>query len=133
MDSKTISMFLIMIMGAFHGILFLQSAHDKMTDWSGNLGWLTGHFEKSIFKNFVPILLGIITIFELLTGLLSWASIYFTYTQNYFVGIIAGFFALITLLQLFIGQRLAKDYAGAGALVPYFIMAFIWLFLIAGQ
>jgi hypothetical protein len=38
----------------------------------------------------------------------------------------AGLGALVSvaaLLMLFFGQRLAKDYAGAAALVPYFIVA----------
>ena len=39
-------------------------------------------------------------------------------------------FAGLALLALFFGQRMAKDYAGASALVPYFLVAIaaiIWL------
>jgi hypothetical protein len=31
----------------------------------------------------------------------------------------------VSLLMLFFGQRMAKDYAGAAALVPYFIVIII--------
>jgi hypothetical protein len=31
--------------------------------------------------------------------------------------------AIAAILMLFFGQRIAKDYAGAAALVPYFIVA----------
>jgi hypothetical protein len=32
--------------------------------------------------------------------------------------------------MLFFGQRLAKDYAGAGGLVPYFLVAVINLYIL---
>lgn len=116
-----------MLMGAFHAVLFLQSAHDKITDWGGNLGWLTGHFEKSIFKNQVPMLLGVVTLFELITGLVALVSIYFSFTSTPEIAAAAAILSLITFVQLFTGQRIAKDYPGAGALVPYIVMSFLWL------
>lgn len=36
-----------------------------------------------------------------------------------------------SLIMLFFGQRVAKDYAGAGGLVPYFILAVINLYFLA--
>jgi hypothetical protein len=37
----------------------------------------------------------------------------------------------LSLVALFFGQRMAKDYAGAAVLVPYFILALIAMFLFA--
>ncbi len=127
LTDKWLLIFASVIMAAFHGVLFIQSAHDKITDWSGNLGWLTGHFEKSIFKNQVPLLLGIVTLFELVTGFVALISIYFTFVEMPQIAAFASLLSLITFIQLFTGQRIAKDYAGAGALIPYIILSFLWL------
>ncbi|MDO9038881.1 MAG: DoxX family protein, partial [Lutibacter sp.] len=39
-------------------------------------------------------------------------------------------FAAITLIMLLIGQRLAKDYAGAMSLTVYFILTILGLYLL---
>jgi len=35
------------------------------------------------------------------------------------------------LIALFFGQRMAKDYAGAAVLVPYFLLALVAIILLA--
>jgi len=49
-------------------------------------------------------------------------------------GLVLGGFALsgLSLLALLFGQRMAKDYAGAGALVPYFLVCLAGLFALHG-
>ena len=44
-------------------------------------------------------------------------------------GIVGALFAAISSCILMAGQRLAKDYIGATALVPYFLVAIIGLYL----
>lgn len=115
----------------FLAITFLQSGLDKIFDWKGNLGWLTGHFKKTLLDGMVPFLLGIITITEGLTGLLATAG---------FVMILSGIesaiplyavvLASVTLLMLFMGQRLAKDYAGAFTLTGYFLVSIFGVYLL---
>jgi len=39
--------------------------------------------------------------------------------------------AAANLVALFFGQRMAKDYAGAAALVPYFLLALTAIFILA--
>lgn len=56
-------------------ITFLQSGIDKITDWKGNLGWLQGHFAESPLKNSVPLLLGIVTVAEVIAGLCCAAGV----------------------------------------------------------
>lgn len=105
-------------------ILFLQSGLDKVTDYQGNLGWLKGHFSKSLFKNIVPLLLITITILELASGLLSLGGGVMLLAGNGpDIGILGAMLSLISLACLFLGQRVAKDYAGAASLVPYMLLA----------
>jgi hypothetical protein len=39
----------------------------------------------------------------------------------------------ISLIALFFGQRMAKDYAGAAVLVPYFLLALSAIYLLAAS
>ncbi len=115
---------------AFSAILFIQSGLDKVFDWSGNLEWLTGHFSKTFFAGMVPMMLGTITILELTTGLLAAAGvIYFLATGSLTLIFYSGVLGAASITALFFGQRLAKDYAGAAVLVPYFILMLIVMLL----
>jgi hypothetical protein len=111
-------------------ILFIQSGLDKVFDWKGNLEWLTGHFSKTFLSGMVPLMLGTITIMELATGFLSAAGIiYFLVTGSVVWMFYASVLGALSILALFFGQRVAKDYAGAAVLVPYFILLIILMFL----
>jgi diacylglycerol kinase len=37
----------------------------------------------------------------------------------------------VVLIALFFGQRMAKDYAGAAVLVPYFLLTLVTIYLLA--
>jgi uncharacterized membrane protein YphA (DoxX/SURF4 family) len=112
-------------------ILFLQSGIDKIKDWKGNLGWLNGHFANSPLKSIVPLLLGILTVQEMVAGLCCLVGV-FTYSMDKanlafpIIGLVVGLSAFVSL---FFGQRIAKDYAGAGGLVPYMIFNVFILYL----
>ena len=107
----------------FTAILFIQSGLDKVFDWKGNLGWLTGHFEKTFVAGMVPIMLATITVMEVATGLLAAAGIvYFLVAGSLSLVFISGVLGALTLIALFFGQRIAKDYPGAAVLVPYFLL-----------
>jgi hypothetical protein len=119
------------LISAFFGILFLQSGIDKILDRRGNLEWLTGHFAKSPLAGMVPLLLGIITVMELAAGALSAIGcllilLWHDSAIAFYGTVLAG----LALLALFFGQRMAKEYPGAAALVPYFLVVIaglIWL------
>lgn len=113
---------------AFFAILFLQSGIDKIVDRKGNLAWLQGHFANSPLKNIVPILLTVLTIMEVGTGALAVITgILWLFLKEYvaFFPFYVSVSAIITLLSLFFGQRMAKDYAGAAGIVPYLIASFM--------
>lgn len=116
---------------AMLAILFLQSGLDKVLNYSGNKEWLTAHFAKSPLKGTVPMLLPLITLFELASGALSAIGAIMVLTGGDLrFGLWGASLAGLSILQLFFGQRLAQDYEGAANLVPYFIlsMAAIWAF-----
>lgn len=109
---------------AFIAILFLQSGLDKSLDWKGNKAYLTSHFAKSPLKSTVPLLLPVITLVELAAGVFSAAGfVAVLLGRGPCLGAIGSACAVAALTMLFLGQRVAKDYAGAAALVPYFLVA----------
>ena len=112
-------------------ITFLQSGIDKLTDWKGNLSFIKGHFKNSPLKNQVPVLLAIILIIEIAASLLMIVGVYQLYTSELREMAIMGIeLSALSLIFLLIGQRLAKDYAGAMTLGVYFIIAIIGLHLL---
>jgi len=113
-------------------ILFLQSGLDKVIDWKGNLSWLVGHFENSPLKNIVPLLLGTITIVESAAGFTSAVgAISLLFTQNTGIALIGAQLSALSIVMLFFGQRIAKDYVGAATLVPYFILSIVGILVLA--
>ena len=111
-------------------ILFIQSGLDKVFDWRGNLEWLTSHFSKTIFARTVPPMLATITIMELAAGFLSLAGLIYFFASGSLVLIFyASIIGAAAITALFFGQRVAKDYAGAAVLVPYFILLVLIMYL----
>jgi uncharacterized membrane protein YphA (DoxX/SURF4 family) len=120
--------------GAMAAILFLQSGLDKVFNWKGEKEFLIGHFQKSILKGSVPLLLPVITLMEIAAGSLSAVGHILVHLgQGSGIGLLGMLLGAVTLIMLFFGQRVAKDYAGAAALVPYFLMcaAGVYVFTMA--
>lgn len=117
------------LVSALLGVLFTQSALDKVFDWSGNIGWITEHFSKTPFRNVVTPMVAVLTLMEALTGALCLVGalllLVLRYTPVAEVGIVL---AGVTLLQLFAGQRIARDYNGAAQIAPYFAIVVLGLF-----
>ena len=112
-------------------VTFLQSGIDKLTDWQGNLSFIKGHFKNSPLKNIVPLLLAVILILEIVASLLMIVGVYQLYTSELKEMAILGIeLSALSLIFLLIGQRLAKDYAGAMTLAVYFIISIIGLSLL---
>jgi len=117
---------------AFLAILFLQSGIDKVADRRGNLEWLTGHFAKSPLAKVVPPLLTVITILELTAGALSAIGcVLVIVLRDPTVAFYAAVVSAVAIIALFFGQRIAKDYAGAAVLVPYFLVTLVAIYLLA--
>jgi hypothetical protein len=116
---------------AFLAILFLQSGLDKVIDRGGNSAWLSGHFAKSPLAAMVPLMLFIITIIELAAGILSAVGCFLIiFTRVPVIAFYGAVLSAIAILCLFFGQRMAKEYAGAAVLVPYFLVSILGIYLL---
>ena len=112
-------------------VTFLQSGIDKLLDWGGNVSFIKEHFKNSPLKNNVPVLLGIILVIEIISTILMSIGIYQLYNSGEKEIAILGIeLCAITLIFLLIGQRMAKDYAGAMSLTVYFILTVLGVFLL---
>ncbi len=118
------------LVSAFFGILFLQSGVDKMVDRAGNMEFLRGHFKNTPLAPVLPLMVLALTALELAAGtmcaigtavLLAGGSSLVSYLGCICCG--------VTFLALFFGQRIAKDYAGAAALAPYFLVSLVGIYV----
>jgi hypothetical protein len=133
LHTLTGAIYLLQIFGsAFLAILFLQSGIDKIIAHRGNLEWLKGHFAKSQLAAAVPVLLTAITILEVAAGVLSAIGcIILIVSRDTTLAFYGAVISAVALIALFFGQRMAKDYAGAAVLVPYFLLALATIYLLA--
>jgi hypothetical protein len=123
-------LFIAMVPGLILAIAFLQSGWDKIAQRQGNLDWFKGHFAKTILGRWPAGALTYLTVLELAAGL-SYILIvlaYFLYPEALVI-LYCGWIYLngLTLISLFLGQRMAADYAGAASLTGY-----ITLYLLGG-
>ena len=117
---------------AFLAILFLQSGLDKIVDRRGNLEWLRGHFSKTPFAGTVPLLLTVLTILEVAAGAVSAVGcVLVIVLRDSTVAFCGAVTSAVAIIALFFGQRIAKDYAGAAVLVPYFLLTLVAIYLLA--
>lgn len=115
-----------MAIALFWTMLFLQSGLDKLIDWKGNIGWLKGHFEKSFLSGMVKPMVAVLALFELIAGALCAVGgvqvLLSGKTYWLAIGLIV---SIVSLLMLFFGQRMAKDYEGAKTIAIYFGVALL--------
>jgi hypothetical protein len=117
---------------AFLAILFLQSGIDKVVDRRGNLEWLKGHFAKSPLAGVVPAMVTAVAILEVAAGALSAIGcIMVIVSRETTIAFYGAVISAIAIIGLFFGQRMAKDYAGAAVLVPYFLLTLVAVYLLA--
>jgi hypothetical protein len=116
----------------FLAILFLQSGIDKIVDRRGNFEWLKGHFANSPLAGIVPALLICITVLEVAAGALSGVGgLLIILLKDSTIAFYGAILSAAAITALFLGQRIAKDYAGAAVLVPYFLLTLVAIYLLA--
>lgn len=119
----------------FTAILFLQSGSNKVLYFKGNVAYFQDYFKATFLKNYALPLMIVITLLEILSGLLSLAGIGYglvaTPTDFSETSLYDWAFGLptLTLLCLFFGQRIAKDYAGSANMTLYIIATWIGWFM----
>ena len=116
----------------FLAILFFQSGIDKVIDYRGNLEWLKGHFAKSQLAGVVVVLLTALTILEIAAGVMSAIGcVLLIVSRETVIAFYGAVISAVAIVALFFGQRMAKEYAGAAVLVPYFLLALVAIYLLA--
>ena len=126
------SYILQILVSAILAVLFLQSGLDKVIDRKGNRAYLDEHFANSPLAGTVGPMFFVITILEVTAGALSGLGcLLLLVTRDATVAFLGAVVAAVNLIALFFGQRASKDYAGAAALVPYFLLAVTAIFLLA--
>jgi hypothetical protein len=133
LTSPDIASYILQILvSAFLAILFLQSGIDKVVDRRGNRAYLQQHFAKSPLAGTVGPMFAVITLLEISAGALSgMGCVVLLLTHDSMVAYLGAIVGAVNLCALFFGQRLAKDYVGAAALVPYFLLALSAIYLLA--
>jgi len=73
-----------------------------------------------------------ITILEIAAGALSAVGcVVIILARDSTVAFYGAVISAIAIIALFFGQRMAKEYAGAAVLVPYFLLALAAIYLLA--
>jgi len=120
------------LVSAFLAVLFLQSGLDKVMDRKGNREYLNQHFSRSPLAGTVGPMFLVVTILEVSAGVLSGVGcLLLLLTHDPLVAFLGALIAGINVIALFFGQRISKDYAGAAALVPYFLLTLTGIYLLA--
>ncbi len=110
---------------------YLFSVLEKLADWKGTVSYYTNHFQKTILRKMIPLLLINVVIFEIVVVVLLTIGLYFLVTEDTFLIAKVGLeLSAVTLLMFLVGQRLAKDYAGAMNITVYFILNIIGLYIV---
>lgn len=135
LDSPQFAKWMLQVLPvAYLAITFLQSGLDKVVDWKGNLGWQTQLFSKvPVLRGLVKPLLATLTVLELVAGVLCAAGVVMLVaTGSARVACLGAMLSGVTFLALLAGQRLAKDYAGAAGIAPYFLVSLAAIFFTRG-
>lgn len=117
-------MFVRIGFAAFFAILFIQSGSDKVINFRENMTYIVAHFSKTTLNGVAPMLFILLTISEVLAGLISgYGIIELIIHQSPLVARTGALFSMLSLLFVFFGQRIAKDYGGASGLTGYFLVS----------
>ena len=123
--------FLDLLPSLFFAVTFLQAGIDKLVDRPGQLSYFRSHFEKTFVSRIAEPLFWAVTALELASGILAALGalqILLGGGKTFALwGIVV---SSLTVLCLFLGQRLSKDYSGAAGLVPYFIVGVLSLYVL---
>ncbi len=118
------------LLSLFVAILFIQSGLDKVVNWKEEKAFYRAHFSKTFLKHTIGLLMPVITLAELSAGFLSGIGLLaYWLGGNPSLAFLGMLLAALSLTMLFFGQRVAKDFAGAASLVPYFLLTIAGLYL----
>ncbi|MEN8187312.1 MAG: DoxX family protein [Bacteroidota bacterium] len=112
-------------------ITFAYSAFEKMLQWNDSVAFYRDHFKNTFLQKHIPLSLWIVIILEIITVMVSSIGIFqLIGSGEKQFGLYGLILAAITLIGLMIGQRIAKDYAGAMNISIYFILTVFGVYLL---
>lgn len=106
---------------ALFAVTFGQSALDKLTDSQGNLEFLYGHFKSAFSPNLVRRMFWVLTLLESTAAVLCGLGVLLGSFRSSGMNVASAGLGVagLALLSLMVGQRFAKDYAGAAVVAAY--------------
>ncbi|NMM46835.1 DoxX family membrane protein [Marinigracilibium pacificum] len=126
----TVELIIKICLSIFLAILFLQSGLDKVFNYKDNADWLKSHFANSPISGLTGLMIPLITLLETVAGLISAVGvIMLIISQSETFAFIGALLSTLSIISLFFGQRMAKDYEGASTLTGYFLICVFTLFL----
>lgn len=116
---------------SFLSITFAMSFYDKLSDWNGQVLFLTQYFSKTFLSKCIPPVLTFVVLMEALITVFSVFGIYqLIVFQVTLYALITCILSCILLLIFLLGQRIAKDFDGARNISIYFIVAVFGVYLL---
>lgn len=112
----------------FFAVTYIFSFTEKIIFYNESIDFYKNHFQYTLLKNKVPILIALLLIFEFILSILSIVAIYFLIIHHSSqIAIVSLLISALTLITMLIGQRFAKDYSGAATIALYFLINIIGL------
>lgn len=113
-------------------ITFGFSAKEKIFEWKATKEWMEAYFKTNWVPRYIPILLGILLVVEVIASLVGIAAILALIQAKDYksLAVYAALLYSFSLLFMLVGQRINKDYDGARNIVIYLIPVVILLYLI---
>ena len=116
---------------SFLAIVFLQSGLDKAFDFAGNRAYLEELFKDSPLSGPVGPLLACVTLFEIAAGAFSALGVVIlVFGGGSSIAYFGAILSAIALLMVLFGQRLAKAYADAAVIAPYFLVSCLGIYIL---
>ena len=120
-----------MLVPAFMAILFLQSGLDKVLNYKGNLDYFTDYFKNSPLSKTVGLLMPTITLLEVAAGIVSAIGTVALFLGSEIWAYVGLMLSGVSILCLFFGQRMAKDYGASASMTGYFVVVIVGLLMLA--
>lgn len=112
---------------AFVAAVFVQSGLDKVFDWGGNSGWLSGYFADTLIAPFWLPGLITLSLLENLCGFIALFALVFYQQGNDVVARNTAILSLLAMLAslavVIVGMLFKYDHGQAGPIVPYVTFA----------
>lgn len=123
--------FLDLLPSLFFAFTFLQAGIDKLVDRAGGLAYFRSQFGKTFASRIVEPLFWAVMVLELGSGILAaLGALQILLGGGKTLALWGIVVSSLTVLCLFLGQRIAKDYSGAAGLVPYFLVGLLGLYVL---